>query len=81
MDDGVVHTKHLPHETELQHLMRHRREVHNIFDKLADLDLYLKPEKCQFEQMQIEYLGVIVGNRKVQMDPVKTNRLPKWPRP
>jgi hypothetical protein len=81
MDDGVIHTKCLPHETKPQHLARHQREVHNIFHKLADLDLYLKPEKCQFEQREIEYLGVIVGNGKVQMDPVKTNRLPKWPRP
>jgi hypothetical protein len=50
MDNGVVHTKHLPHETEAQHLARHQKEVHNIFYKLAKLDLYLKPEKCQFEQ-------------------------------
>jgi hypothetical protein len=79
MDDGVVHTKRLPHETESQHLARHRREVHNIFYKLAKLDLYLKPKKCQFEQREIKYLGVVMGNGKIQMDPAKTNRLPKWP--
>jgi hypothetical protein len=79
MDDGVVHTKQLPHETEAQHLAQHRREVHNIFNKLAKLDLYLKPEKCQFKQMEIEYLGIIVGRGKIQMDPAKTNTLPKWP--
>jgi hypothetical protein len=73
MDDGVVHTKRLPHETKAQHLARHQKEVHNIFHKLAKLDLYLKPEKCQFEQREIEYLGVIMGNRKIQMDLVKTN--------
>jgi hypothetical protein len=79
MDNGVIHTKQLPHETETQHLAQHCKEVHNIFHKLAKLDLYLKPEKCQFEQAEIKYLGVIVGKGKIQMDPAKTNMLPKWP--
>jgi hypothetical protein len=81
MDNGVVHTKQLPHETKSQHLTQHQKEVHNIFRKLADLDLYLKPEKCQFKQREIEYLGIIMGNGKVQMDLAKMNRLPKWPCP
>ena len=79
MDDGVIHTKQLPHETKEQHLMRHRKIAHEIFSQLAILDLFLKPEKCQFEQTQIEYLGVIVGEGKIQMDPSKTNALLKWP--
>ena len=81
MDDGVIHTKQLPHESKLEHLLRHRKYVHEIFDHLASLDLYLKPEKCQFEQEQIEYLGVIVGNGQIQMDISKTNAVSKWPRP
>ena len=81
MDDGVIHTKQLPHETKEQHLMRHRKIAHEIFSQIAMLDLFLKPEKCQFEQTQIEYLGVIVGEGKIQMDPSKTNALLKWPRP
>ena len=81
MDDGVIHTKQLPHETKEQHLARHQRIAHEIFCQLAMLDLFLKPEKCQFEQTQIEYLGVIVGEGKIQMDPSKTNALLKWPRP
>ena len=81
MDDGVIHTKQLPHESKLEHLLRHRKYVHEIFDHLASLDLYLKPKKCQFEQEQIEYLGVIVGNGRKQMDISKTNAVSKWPRP
>jgi hypothetical protein len=79
IDDGVVHTKQLPHETEEQHIACHCKEVHGIFHKLAKLDLYLKPEKCQFEQSEIEYLGIIMGNGKIQIDLTKTNILPKWP--
>jgi hypothetical protein len=81
MDNGVVHTKKLPHETEAQHLAHHQKEVHHIFTKLATLDLYLKPEKCQFEQTEIKYLGIVVGNGKIQMDPTKTSPLLIWPRP
>jgi len=33
--------------------------------------VFLKPEKCQFYQREVEYLGMIVGNGKVRMDPVK----------
>jgi hypothetical protein len=31
----------------------------------------MKPEKCTFEQKEIEYLGIIVGRGKTKMDPKK----------
>ena len=71
MDDGVIHTKQRQNETEEQHLSRHRKYVHEIFDTLAENDLYVKPEKCAFEQEEIEYLGVIVGKGRLCMDPKK----------
>jgi len=36
---------------------------------LEEHDLYLKPEKCAFEQEEIDYLGVIVGKGTLKMDP------------
>ncbi len=42
-----------------------------MLHKLEQNDLYLKPEKCDFEKKEIDYLGVIVGNGKIQMDPKK----------
>ena len=81
MDDGVIHTKQLPHESKLEHLLRHWKYMHEIFDHLASLDLYLKPEKCQFKQEQIKYLGMIIGNGQIQMDISKTNAVSKWPQP
>ena len=59
----------------------HKQEVHNILQKLKNNDLFLKPEKCQFHQKKVEYLGVIVGNRQVKMDPVKVQSISKWPTP
>ena len=61
MDDIVIHTAKHPHETEQQHTTRHREYIHCMLDKLEEHNLYLKPEKCQFEKDKIEYLGVIVG--------------------
>jgi hypothetical protein len=34
-------------------------------------DLYVKLEKCAFEQEEMEYLGVIVSKGKTCMDPKK----------
>src|ERR1700675_1512709 len=40
-------------------------------DILRANKLYLRAEKCEFEQTRIEYLGVIISHNKVEMDPVK----------
>ena len=81
MDDGCIHTKPLPKETHEQHLARHRKYVHEAFDTLKAFDLYLKPEKCAFEQDQIEFLGVTIGKGTIQMDPSKISAVEKWPTP
>jgi len=39
-----------------------------MLDELEANDLYLKPEKCTFEQEEIEYLGVIIGKGCLCMD-------------
>ena len=54
--------------------------MHNILQKLNN-DLFLKLEKCQFHQKEVEYLGVIVGNGQVKMDLVKVQGISKWPIP
>jgi hypothetical protein len=71
MDNLAIHTKRGDEETEEQHHERHQKYVHQILDKLKKNDLYLKPEKCVFEQTEIDYLGVIVGNNQLHMDPGK----------
>jgi hypothetical protein len=38
---------------------------------LEEHNLYLKPEKCEFGKKEIKYLGVIIGQNKIQMDPRK----------
>jgi len=82
MDDGVIHTKCLPHETKEEHVLQHRKWVHEIFNILCQNDLYLKPEKCQFEQQEIKFLGVTVGNGMIHMDLAKVKKgVQVWPTP
>jgi hypothetical protein len=48
---------------------------------LEEHDLYLKPEKCEFGKREIEYLGVIIGQNKIRMDPGKLKGIADWPVP
>ena len=73
MDDILIHTD--------SNLPRHRKCVHRILDKLKKHDLYLKPEKCLFEQEEMEFLGVVLKNGTIQMDPTKIKGVADWPKP
>jgi Reverse transcriptase (RNA-dependent DNA polymerase)/RNase H-like domain found in reverse transcriptase len=78
MDDMAIHTGRKPEETDEQHLLRHRAYIKIVLERLEKHDLYLKPEKCTFEQNSIEFLGVKVENRTVQMDDEKVHKVQQW---
>jgi hypothetical protein len=52
-----------------------------VLDCMCKHKLYLRPEKCEFEKVRIEYLGVIISHNKVEMDPVKVAGVADWPTP
>lgn len=62
-------------------LEEHRQIVRRVLEILRQNKLYLKPEKCEFEVNEVEYLGVIVGGGKVQMDPKKVESVRAWREP
>ena len=70
MDDIVIHTDGTEEE--------HEAVIHTWLEKLSKLNLFLKPSKCQFYQCEVEYLGMIVGNGAVRMDPVKVKGITEW---
>ena len=55
--------------------------THRVLGRLAEHQLYLQPEKCEFEKTRIEYLGLIILENKVEMDPVKIAGVAEWPEP
>jgi Reverse transcriptase (RNA-dependent DNA polymerase) len=78
MDDMAIHTERWPEETEQQHVQRHRIYVKRILVKLMEHNLFLKPEKCSFEQPSIEFLGVQITQGEVQMDDTKVEKVRNW---
>jgi hypothetical protein len=44
-------------------------------------NLYLCPEKCEFEQAKVDYLSLVISHGKVSMDPVKIGAVVNWPIP
>ena len=70
MDDILIATKNDP--------VVHRRVVGQVLDQLQMLNLYLKPSKCILETKRIEFLGVILENGMVMMDPIKISGIKEW---
>jgi hypothetical protein len=55
------------------------RYTHIVLQHLADLDLFLRPAKCSFNQTSVEYLGLIISEGELRMDPVKLKAIQEWP--
>jgi len=72
MDDILIFTRTLE---------EHRAVTRRVLQILEQHQLYLKPEKCEFERTRIEYLGLIVSENSVEMDPVKVAGVKEWPAP
>jgi hypothetical protein len=62
-------------------IVKHRKIVHEVLQRLQDHDLYLKPEKCKFKKQEIEYLGMIICPGEVCMDPGKVSAVRDWATP
>src|SRR5882672_5663873 len=60
------------------------KEEHHVIvvralDILRKHRLYLKAEKCTFGQPTVEYLGLILSEGRIEMDPVKVAGICDWP--
>lgn len=72
LDDIVVYSRDLS---------KHLEHLEKVFERLRSNSLYLKPEKCAFAQQQITFLGHIVGDGEMRMDPKKIEAILEWPTP
>ena len=70
MDDILIFTESLE---------QHHETVQTALEILRTNHLYLKPEKCLFTQLKVEYLGLILSHGQVTMDPVKVSGVQDWP--
>ena len=72
MDDILIFT---------DDLATHQLITQQVLTILQKNNLFLKPEKCFFEALEVEYLGVIVSQGSIKMDPKKIEALRDWPTP
>ena len=59
----------------------HTKQTRHVLQRMTELDLHLKLEKCQFNVPEVEYLGMIVKPGQLAMDPVKLDGIAAWPTP
>jgi RNase H-like domain found in reverse transcriptase/Reverse transcriptase (RNA-dependent DNA polymerase) len=71
MDDILI--------TTADDLPLHRHIVHDVLNLLKEESFFLKPSKCKFEQTSINYLGIVVSNGAISIDPTKRDGLATWP--
>ena len=72
MDDILIFTKDLE---------EHQWIVNEVLKWLKENDLFLKPQKCFFEQKEVKFLGLIISEEGIRMDPKKVEGVQNWPRP
>ena len=59
----------------------HKEITKQVLQKLRENKLFLKPEKCSFEEEEIEYLGLLISDNQIKMDPAKVKAIAEWPTP
>ena len=59
-------------------LEEHRHISQIVMEHMCEHKLYLRHDKCEFEKMCIEYLGIIISHNCVKMDPVKIAGVTEW---
>jgi len=62
-------------------LEKHQKVTQRLMELLWKNNLFLKPEKCEFEKTEVEYLRVIISQNSIKMDPVKVAGVTDWPIP
>jgi len=59
----------------------HNEIVEEILRRLEENDLYVKSEKCVWKVKKIEFLGVIIGPNRIEMEKEKVEGVLNWPEP
>ncbi len=59
----------------------HLENLTQVFSRLRDAGLCLKPAKCHLAKMEVEYLGHVVSHKGVAADPKKVDAVQNYPLP
>jgi len=72
LDDIVIYSRGI--EEHVTHLSK-------VLDRLREYELYVKREKCEFAKDEIMFLGHLIGEGQVKMDPRKIQAIVEWSAP
>ena len=54
------------------------KQICMVLNKLCEMGLYAKLDKCEFHQSQVNFFVYIVSNNGVSMDPKKIQTIVDW---
>ncbi|KAK3521961.1 hypothetical protein QTP70_020459 [Hemibagrus guttatus] len=63
----------------LVYLTSLEEHVHHVLSRLQQL--YVKPEKCEFQRTTVTFLGYVISRQGVEMDLTKVHAVTEWPNP
>jgi len=58
---------------------RHDKLVDKVLKRLEENDLFVKLEKCKWKVREVEFLGVVIGPKGVEMQKEKVEGVLNWP--
>ena len=62
----------------------HKERIHHIqsvLQYLLEKSIFVKAENCEFHTSTVSFLGYVVKQGIMQMDPAKVSAVPSWPIP
>ena len=59
----------------------HVQQVRKVLEKLEKAGLRLKMSKCEFHQKRVRFLGFVISDKGIEMDPDKVKSIVEWPPP
>ena len=62
-------------------LQDHQDHVRTVLQRLLENKLFVKTEKCKFHATTTSFLGFIISQGELRMDPAKVSAVADWPTP
>jgi hypothetical protein len=59
----------------------HEKQLHLVLQKLRDHQLYAKKSKCEFWLKEVPFLGHVISERGISIDPSKIEDVLSWNTP
>ncbi|XP_074377145.1 uncharacterized protein LOC141718666 [Apium graveolens] len=77
----AFHTRYGHYEFLVMSREKHEENLRTVLKILRDKKLFAKFSKCEFWLEEVAFLGNIVSDRGIELDPAKFEAITNWPRP